>query len=155
MAVVRLLAARGGDMNTAAGGIVADKTLEVLGLFFFSLAGIVILFERGGNNSVEHWAIRALGVLFILLIAFLGAQRWGLLRLVDKVVNKYSGMGNGMYGSNLTSIHEIVWAIYTDCPRLILSAFLHAVAWVPGAVGLVENSSNSEALVGTKTRLVK
>lgn len=134
MAAVPLLVARQRDVNTAVASIVADKTLEVLGLFLFSLAGIVILFERVGNNRIEFWAIRALGVLFILLIAFLGAQRWGLLRLVDKVVNKYSGMGNGMYGSNLTSIHEIVWAIYTDCPRLILSAFLHAVAWVPGAL---------------------
>jgi len=134
MAAVPLLVARQRDVNTAVASIVADKTLEVLGLFLFSLAGIVILFERAGNKSVEHWAIRALAVLFILLIAFLGAQRWGLLKLVDKVVKRNSRLGNGMYGSNLTSIHEIAWAIYTDSPRVILSAFLHAMAWVPGAL---------------------
>lgn len=134
MAAVRLLAARGGDMNTAAGGIVADKTLEVLGLFFFSLAGIVILFERGGNNSVEHWAIRALGAFSALLIAFVASQRWGLLKLLDRVVNRLSGSCNGVDESNANSIHETVWAIYRDTPRLLLAAFLHAIAWVPGAL---------------------
>ena len=135
MAAVRLLAARGRDVNTAVASIVADKTLEVLGLFFFSLAGIVILFESGGNNnSVEHWAIRALGAISAILIAFFAAQRWGLLRLLDKVVKKLSGTSNGVYDSNITSIHETVWAIYKDTPRLIVAAFLHAVAWVPGAL---------------------
>lgn len=135
MAAVPLLIARNRDVNTAVASIVADKTLEVLGLFLFSLAGIVILFERSGSNhSVEHWAIRAMGVLFALLIAFIGAQRWGLLKLVDKVVKRNSRLGNGMYGSNLSSIHEIVWAMYTDAPRIIPAAFLHAIAWVPGAL---------------------
>ncbi len=134
MAAVPLLIARKRDVNTAVASIVADKTLEVLGLFLFSLAGIVILFERSGNNSVEHWAIRAMGVLFALLVAFFGAQRWGLLKLVDKVVKRNSRLGTGMYGSNLSSIHEIVWAMYTDAPRIILAAFLHAIAWVPGAL---------------------
>ncbi len=134
MAAVPLLVARQRDVNTSVASIVADKTLEVLGLFLFSLAGIFILFERVGDNRIEHWAIRALVVLFILLVSFLGAQRWGLLRVVDKMVNKNSGTGNGMYGSNLTSIHEIVWTMYGDSPRLMLSAFLHTIAWVPGAL---------------------
>lgn len=134
MAAVPLLVARERDVNTVVAGVVVDKTLEVLGLFLFSLAGIIILFERVGNNRVEFWAIRALGVLLVLLVAFLGAQRWGLLKLVDKLVNRYSGANNGMYGSNLTSIHETVWAMYTDAPRIIVSALLHAIAWVPGAL---------------------
>ncbi len=132
---VRLLVSRQGDANTAVAGIVADKTLEVLGLFFFSLAGLVILFESGGNtNSIERWAIRALGAMFAVLVAFFAAQRWGLLRLVDKVVGRFSGTCNGMYGSNSNGVHETVWAIYKDFPRLILSTLLHAAAWVPGAL---------------------
>ncbi|MGO9954153.1 MAG: lysylphosphatidylglycerol synthase domain-containing protein [Dissulfurispiraceae bacterium] len=134
MAAVRLLVARGRNVNTAVASIVADKTLEVLGLFFFSLAGIVILFERGGDSSVEHWAVRALVTILAVLIAFLAAQRWGLLRLVDKGVHKLVGTCADMYGSNVASIHEMVWAIYADSPRLILAAFLHAIAWVPGAL---------------------
>ncbi|MBT0895062.1 flippase-like domain-containing protein [Geobacter hydrogenophilus] len=136
MVAVRLLAARRRDVNTAAASVVADKTLEVLGLFLFAVAGFVILFESGVNsNSARYWAIRALGATFAVLVAFLAAQRWGLLNLVDRVVKKFSGMwGGGGEGSNNISIHETVWGIYGDVPRLILAAFLHAVAWVPGAL---------------------
>lgn len=135
MAAVRLLAARGRDVNSAVAGIVADKTLEVLGLFLFSLAGIVILFESGGNsNSVERWAIRAIGALLAVLIAFFAAQRWGLLKLVDKAVKKFSGPCDTFEGSNITSIHEMVWAMYRDFPRLMPATFMHAIAWVPGAL---------------------
>lgn len=132
---VRMLVARRRDVNTAVASIVADKTLEVLGLFFFALAGMVILFASGGNNkSVEHWAIRALCAFFVILITFFAAQFWGLLKLLDKVVKKLSKTCNGVCGSNITGIHEKVWAVYRDSPRLILAAFLHAIAWVPGAL---------------------
>jgi putative membrane protein len=134
MAAVRLLVARRQDLNTAVAGIVADKTLEVLGLFFFSLAGIIILLEHGGNSSIEHWAICAMGAICAVLIAFIAAQRWGLLKLVDKAVKKLVGNCDGMHGSSITSIHEIVWSMYADSPRLILAAFLHAAAWIPGAL---------------------
>ena len=135
MVAVRLLTTRQIDANTATAGVVADKTLEVLGLFFFPLAGIVILFESGGDrSSVEHWALRAIGALFAVLIAFIAAQRWGLLRIVDKVVNKFSGAYGGGTENNMAGIHETVWAIYRDYPRLIPAAFLHAFAWVPGAL---------------------
>ncbi len=132
---VRLLVARQHNANTAAASVVADKTLEVLGLFLFALAGIVILFESGGNtNDAKHWAIRALGITFAVLAAFFAAQRWGLLKLVDKVVRKFSGTWDDRHDSNIDSIHETVWVIYSDVPRLILAAFLHAMAWVPGAL---------------------
>ena len=134
IAAVRLLVARGRDVNTSVGGIVVDKTMEFLGLVLYAVTGIIILFEHGGNSSVEHWAFRALAALITLLIAFLAAQRLGFLRLVDKVVNKLAGTCIDMHGSNITSIHEIVWAIYADSPRLIRAACLHAIAWVPGAL---------------------
>jgi hypothetical protein len=57
-----------------------------------------------------------------------------LLRLADKVVKKLSVKCAGMYGSSITGIHETVWAIYADTPRLLIAAFLHVVAWVPGAL---------------------
>jgi putative membrane protein len=135
MAAVRLLVARRREVNTVVATMVVDKTLEVLGLFLFALAGIVILFESGeNNNSVGHWAIRAMGAFLAILIVFFAAQRWGLLKLVDKVVKKLSGTCDDVSGSNTSSIHEKVWEIYRDSPRLTLAAFLHVIAWVPGAL---------------------
>ena len=123
------------DMSTAAASVVADKTLEVLGLFLFALAGMVVLFESGANsNSATHWAIRAVGATFAILSAFLAAQRWGLLKLVDKAVKKFSGSWGSGFDGDVNGIHDAVWAIYSDIPRLILAAFLHALAWVPGAL---------------------
>jgi len=134
MAVVRLLEARGRDVNIAIASLVADKTLEFLSLILFALPGIIFLIERGGNSSIQLWALRALVALFVILLAFLAAQRWGLLRLADKVLKKLSGKCAGMYGSSITGIHETVWAMYADTPRLLIAAFLHVVAWIPGAL---------------------
>jgi len=149
MVAVRLLTARRRDVTTATASVVADKTLEVLGLFLFAVAGIVILFESGGNsNSAKYWAIRALGATFAVLVAFFAAQRWGLLNLVDKVLKKFSGTWG--YDNNNTSIHETVWGIYADIPRLTLAAFLHAIAWVPGALQIWVAMS----FMGLETRFV-
>jgi Lysylphosphatidylglycerol synthase TM region len=84
----RLLVGRGYDMNTTTASIVVDKTLEAAGLFFFVLAGIFILLEQGGNHGIAHWAVRGLAAISALLIAFLLAQRWGFLRLVDKAAHR-------------------------------------------------------------------
>jgi putative membrane protein len=134
MVAVRLLAVRGRDVNTAIASIVVDKTLEFLGLFFFALPGIIFLSEHGGNGSIRHWAVQALGFLFVLLIVFLAAQRWGLLKVVDKLVKKFFGTCAGLYGSSAKNIHDMAWTMYADTSRVISAGFLHALAWTPGAL---------------------
>jgi putative membrane protein len=129
---IRLLVARGCDASITTAVTVADKTLEAAGLFFFVLAGIFILLTQGGNNGSIHWAIRGLAAISAMLIVFLLAQRWGLLRVADKAVSKLVGKCGGTPGGQNVSIHNKVWELYADGRRLSLAILLHVIAWMPG-----------------------
>ncbi len=128
----RLLAARGHDVNTTTASIVVDKTLEAAGLFFFALAGILILSEQHGTHSIIHWAVRALAGIAIMLIAFLLAQRVGFLRLVDKAVVRLTPRCGGTTAS--MDIHDIVWKMYANGRRLTAAIVMHTLAWMPGTL---------------------
>jgi len=129
---VRLLVARGCDINTSSASVVADKTLEVMGLFLFVLTGIIIFLKRERNSYMTHWAISGLVVLSAVLAVFLLSQRWGLLKLVDKVILKFAGNCGGRYGGENMSIHDLVWQMYAKIPRLIAAVFLHTAVWTLG-----------------------
>jgi putative membrane protein len=128
----RLLVGRGYDMNVTTASIVVDKTLEAAGLFFFVLAGIFILLGQGGNDGIAHWAVRGLAVISALLIAFLLAQRWGFLRLVDKAEQRLAGKCGVMPED--TDLHGMVWKMYADGRRLTVATFFHTLAWMPGVI---------------------
>jgi putative membrane protein len=131
---VRLLVARGCDINTAGASVVADKTLEVMGLFLFVLTGIIIFLVHERSSYITHWAISGLVVLSAVLAAFLLSQRWGLLKLMDKVILKFAGNCGGRYGGENMSIHDLVWQMYADTRRLIFAAFLHTSVWTLGSL---------------------
>ena len=131
---IRLLAERGRDASTATAVTIADKTLEAAGLFFFVLAGIFILLTQGGNDGSIHWAIRGLAAIAAMLIIFLLAQRWGLLKVADKAVSKLVGKCSGTLNIEDASIHDKVWELYADGRRLALATFLHVLAWMPGVI---------------------
>ncbi len=135
---VRLFARRGRDLNTAAAGVVVDKTMEALGLFCFAVIGVIILTEElreeGGNWNVEHWALIGLAVTFMVFALFIVAQRLGLLRVIDKAVEKLSDKCSENERSSEAGIHDIVWSIYANRSRLAYSLGLHVFAWFLGAL---------------------
>lgn len=129
---VRLLVARGCDINTASASVVADKTLEVMGLFLFILTGIIVFLEHESNSYITHWAISGLVAVSAVVAVFFLSQRWGLLKLVDKVILKFAGNCGGRYGGENKSIHDLVWRMYADTRRLIFGALFHTVVWMLG-----------------------
>ena len=129
---VRLLVARGRDVSTVSGAMVAYKTLEAAGFFFFSLTGLLIMLERRGNIGLKHWEVIGLAAISAVLILFLVAQRWGMLRVADKIVSPFARKCGGVPGSaDMTGIYDTVWAIYANRHRLALSIFLHTLSEIP------------------------
>ncbi len=131
---VRLLVAHGFEVKLASASIVADRTVEVLSLFFFALSGAFLLLEHGSATYFSRLAITGLAVIFALVIVFLAAQRWGLLRIIEKAVGKLAGKYDATSGNGTGGIHETVWAMYRDYRRLSAATFLHALGWVIGVV---------------------
>ncbi len=131
---VRLLVARGCDINTAGASVVADKTVEVMGLFFFALTGIIIFWEHERNPSITYWVVSGLVLISAVLAAFLLSQRWGLLKLADKAILKLAGNCAGSYGGENMSIHDLVWQMYADTRRLIFAVLSHTAVWMLGSL---------------------
>ena len=133
---VRLLVTRGHDLNTTSAIIVVDKTLEAAGLFFFGLAGTITLLGQGGHYTLAHLALLGLAVIAAMVTALLIAQRWGLLRVVDRAVLKLAGKCGRISTNKGMGIHDTVWAIYADRRRLIISQFLHILGWMAGVLSV-------------------
>ena len=131
---VRLLVTRGTDINLASAGVVADRTVEVLSQFLFAGAGVFLLLERGSGRDFVHPAILSLCAIAAVLFIFLAAQRWGLLRVVEKAVQKLAGKCGVDCGSGGMSIHETVWEMYGDYRRLAAATLLHTLGWMLGVV---------------------
>jgi putative membrane protein len=135
IAGARLLVHRGTSVSMAGAGIVADRTVEVFSQFFFALAGFVlVLMKEGVHHDLTQWAILGIMVVFPMLIAFLLAQRMGLLRIAEKAVLKLVGRWGVTPDSESVGIHDAVWTIYGNGRRLASASFLHTLGWLIGAV---------------------
>ncbi|MCL5024279.1 MAG: lysylphosphatidylglycerol synthase domain-containing protein [Nitrospirae bacterium] len=134
IAGVRLQVLQGTGVNVASAGIVADRTVEVLSQFFFSVAGVSILMERGGNHDLLRWSIFGLMVIFPALIALLVAQRLGVLRVFERVLLKVLRKWGWKPAGENEGIHDALWEIYGSGRRLAAATFLHTLGWVLGAV---------------------
>jgi len=130
----RLLVLRGTRVDVAGASIIADRTVEVFSQFFFSVAGVLILMERGVNHDLVRWSILSLMVIFPVLIAFILAQRLGFLRFAEKIVLKFIRRGRGPSGNRNMSIHDAVWTFYGNGRRLAVATFFHILGWVLGVV---------------------
>jgi putative membrane protein len=131
---VRLLVTRGCEVNLASASVVADRTVEVLSLLLFALTGVLLLLVRGGKGDFAHLAILGVIATLAVLVVLFAAQRWGLLRLVEKAVQKLAGKCCAVPGNGNKGIHEIVWSMYGDYRRLAVATFLHAIGWILGVV---------------------
>ncbi|MCG8509239.1 MAG: lysylphosphatidylglycerol synthase domain-containing protein [Rhodospirillales bacterium] len=127
----RILIQRGGSTNTVSASLFVDKTLEVFSQFFVALAGVILLFDGGDREWLGN-ALIGLLILFPLLVGFLLAQRWGLLRLTEKLLVKLTGTG-AMPQADIAGIHDAAWAMYRHGPRCASGLVLHTLAWGAGA----------------------
>ena len=62
------------------------------GEFLFTLAGFGVLIEMGVDAAWAHWVAWSLGVGALALLGFIVAQRAGLLRLVEWLALRLSGV---------------------------------------------------------------
>jgi putative membrane protein len=134
MAAVRLLVMRGHDVNLSIASLVVDKTVEFFSLFLFALPGLIFLLRNGEDGGIRYWTACAMAALVVMLIIFLAAQRWGLLKLADRAVKRVSGAWSGVSGSSAAGIHEVAWSIYASKRRITFAAAMQTLSWMPGAL---------------------
>jgi putative membrane protein len=122
----RLLAQREVPLVNASASVIVDLSAEMLAQVVFTLAGVAALVAQGGGRGVAVASVVGVGVLLGL---FVGAQRFGGLRLLEHVVAKRAG---GKWGVDLSGLHEAVVVLYRQPRRFGWATSEHLLSWFAG-----------------------
>ncbi len=125
----RLLVRAGGAGRAVAAGTVADKTIEALSQAVVAGAALAILIDGDGAGAL----LTPLLIAAALVGGFVLAQRWGALRLAERMLVRLARAAGGS-GEDFRGLHEAVWAVYRDRRRTGGAVLLHGLAWACGAV---------------------
>ncbi len=129
---VRLLMRAGAAATPVGASVIADKTMEAVSQLVVASAALTLVISGPGTGGIEG-LLPGLAVATVLIGGFLLAQRWGLLRLAERLLVKAAGAA-GAEPDAFRGIHEAVWATYRDWRRCTAALALHALAWSSGAV---------------------
>jgi putative membrane protein len=128
---IRLLAARGMSVTAAAASTIADISLELASQIIFTLGAVMLLVVGPHSGDAVPLGIAAVAGSVLVMGLVYGAQRLGLLRLVERLAER--GGGWDRLGT-LSGLHDAVVVLYQQPQRIFQSAAYHLLAWVLGGL---------------------
>lgn len=129
----RMLARRGIEAVSAGASVIVDVSLEVVSQSLFLSACVATLAISAGNGRSGEW-LTMLGVAAVAAAGFLAAQRFGLLRLVEWLVDRIAGQFPGIGGLSVSGLHAATGAFYRRGAALLRATLLHLLSWSLGTV---------------------
>ena len=130
---IRVMMLRGVATGRAGAATVVDVTLELLSQLAFTALGLALLAIDGRSNALAFWSLTGLGVATAAALAFLLAQRSGILRWLERLPHRIAAHAPWARLPELAGLHGEVQAIYRR-PRALLGGFLwHFLGWIAGA----------------------
>jgi putative membrane protein len=129
---MRAMALAGIDFALAAASTVVDLTVEMGGQVAFALVGLAILLAQQPADGAIYWALAGLAVVMPLVAAFAMAQRFGLVRLLERLAQKLAAERGWLARTLSGSVHDHITAIYRDRTRLLCALAMHFAAWIVG-----------------------
>lgn len=120
---VRLAARRGVPAVTGTATTIVDVSVEMAAQALFTLMGVAAL---GAGGEALPVGIAAVAGIVFLTVLLLGAQRFGLFGLVERLAAR---AGGGMVG-----LGEAALALYRQPGRLARSGAEHLMSWLAGVV---------------------
>ncbi len=129
----RLLAAQGPPASLAAASVIADKTVEILGQFAYTIAGFVLLVGRREDSDLLPGIGFGLIVAGPLLLSFLGLQNSRLFAAFERMLLNLAGRLQWEGLSRMAGLHAALTSLYRQPVGLALSFAFHSIAWVAGA----------------------
>jgi putative membrane protein len=129
----RMLTRLGVPAAQAGASVVVDVTLEVMAQAAFLLTGVAALgWLAGGQRSME-W----LGTLALAVAAaggFLLAQRLGLLRILELLVDRIAARVPNLADLSLSGLHAAAEGFYRRRLALLRAVLLHFLSWSLGVI---------------------
>jgi len=133
LAGARLLILQGAPGLPVAASLFVDLTLEVLSELVFAFIGIGLLALDGRAPEAVRIALIGTAILGPAVIAFVMAQRVGLVHMIDRAArNMFKKFGYDQ-GEAAQSLHDAVWRSYGRKGTVAVSFGLHVLCWILGA----------------------
>ena len=130
----RLLIAEGVSLRATAASCTVDVAAGIFSLFTYTLLGLAFFLVAPHDMKVAAIAERAIAAGGLIAVAVVVAPRLGLLKLVEKLLDKIAAGQNWAVLGETTGLHDAVVSLYRQPRRLWRSAFWHLVAWMLGTV---------------------
>ncbi len=129
----RVLTFHGCGAPAAGASVLVDMTLEFLTQIVFTVIGLGLLVANGGGEMTS-WVAVGLAVAMLAAIGFLLAQRWGVFRLLEKLLDRMAAFFDWPALGSLANLHDTVMTIYRDRRAMIGAILWHMASWILGAV---------------------
>ncbi len=126
---VRLLAQRGRAAGPAAAAATLDISIESVTQLLFTLAGIAALVALTGRGAWQPWIVGAVLLMACASCGFLLAQRAGLLRLLEALLQRARRLVPALPAGMLHGLHAELMRRHRDPAALAAAAALHLLAW--------------------------
>jgi putative membrane protein len=127
----RLLIRRGVAAVPATVGVTVDVATELAAQFAFAVIGLAVLWHLPHQGGGAEWAVAATGVLGLMTAGFMSAQRWGLFRLVERLVPRLARSRNA---DAMAGLHAAVVGLYRQPGRVWASVVAHLASWLFGVL---------------------
>jgi putative membrane protein len=128
----RLLVFGGVPVSSAAGGVIVDKTIEVIAQLLFTGAGLLVLASLGEHNDKLAQLGTAILFAIIAVAGYVAAQRYGLLKLVERVLALLAAHLDNPSEGELLNLHDEVQKFYRDARRCLRAGACHLGSWLTG-----------------------
>lgn len=132
----QLLARAGVDKVKVIASVATDLGTEMASQIVFSLLGLAVLLlipHEGGDTTLR---IAVIGTLLGAGVTgvFMAAQRWGLFRLVERLLPKLAARAGWSSIGELSGLHDAVVRLYRQPGRLWASGGWHFASWLLGVL---------------------
>ncbi|HWL82435.1 MAG TPA: lysylphosphatidylglycerol synthase domain-containing protein [Roseomonas sp.] len=132
----QLLMRKGVAQVKVIASLAADLGAEMVTQIAFSLLGLAVLLlipHRGGGSTLQ-WAVIGTALGAAVTVVFIGAQRWGLFRLVERLLPGLAARVGWHSMGELTGLHDAVVRLYRQPRRLWKSGAWHLASWLLGVL---------------------
>jgi len=129
----RMMTRQGFAASAAGASVIVDVSLEILAQAVFLLAGVGVLAFLGGGDRSTQW-FGSLILAAIVAGGVLLAQRFGLLRLLEGLVDRIGGRFPDLAHLSLAGLHAAAGVFYRRGGALLRATLLHTLSWALGTL---------------------
>lgn len=132
----QLLVWRGVDTAGAGASVAVDLATEMAALVAFAALGLAALaLVPHEGEAALGWLVFAAALCAAMAAGFVAAQRWGLFRLLDRMLPRLTrNPVRAASGGGAPGLHDAVVRLHREPGRLWASGAAHLASWLFGAL---------------------